>query len=197
LAKKAAPIPIVALTGKAGGRSNTLLCPAKISHAFQPPATKNNPKEPKEYIAIWDTGATSTVVTKKVVNECGLKPIGMAKVHTAGGENVTSVYLISVFLPNNVVFASLKVTEGKISGDVDILIGMDIIGAGDFAVTNKDGQTMFSFRVPSLEHIDFAKQLKDNRSPNPPPFKASVPKVGRNAPCPCNSGLKYKKCCGK
>ncbi|WP_148298812.1 YecA family protein [Paenibacillus pini] len=25
----------------------------------------------------------------------------------------------------------------------------------------------------------------------------SVPKVGRNEPCPCGSGLKYKKCCGK
>ncbi|MFV0420919.1 YchJ family protein [Oleidesulfovibrio sp.] len=23
------------------------------------------------------------------------------------------------------------------------------------------------------------------------------PKVGRNDPCPCNSGKKYKKCCGK
>ena len=23
------------------------------------------------------------------------------------------------------------------------------------------------------------------------------PKVGRNEPCPCGSGLKYKKCCGK
>jgi preprotein translocase subunit SecA len=22
-------------------------------------------------------------------------------------------------------------------------------------------------------------------------------KVGRNDPCPCNSGKKYKKCCGK
>jgi uncharacterized protein len=22
------------------------------------------------------------------------------------------------------------------------------------------------------------------------------PKVGRNAPCPCGSGKKYKKCCG-
>ncbi|MDD3581156.1 MAG: SEC-C metal-binding domain-containing protein [Desulfobacca sp.] len=22
-------------------------------------------------------------------------------------------------------------------------------------------------------------------------------KIGRNAPCPCGSGLKYKKCCGK
>ncbi|MBD3334727.1 MAG: hypothetical protein GF355_04370, partial [Candidatus Eisenbacteria bacterium] len=23
------------------------------------------------------------------------------------------------------------------------------------------------------------------------------PKVGRNDPCPCGSGLKYKKCCGR
>ena len=23
------------------------------------------------------------------------------------------------------------------------------------------------------------------------------PKVGRNDPCPCNSGKKYKQCCGK
>lgn len=24
-----------------------------------------------------------------------------------------------------------------------------------------------------------------------------TPKIGRNAPCPCNSGKKFKKCCGK
>jgi uncharacterized protein YecA (UPF0149 family) len=23
-----------------------------------------------------------------------------------------------------------------------------------------------------------------------------TPKVGRNAPCPCGSGKKYKRCCG-
>ena len=27
--------------------------------------------------------------------------------------------------------------------------------------------------------------------------KDDMPKVGRNDPCPCGSGLKYKKCCGK
>ncbi len=28
------------------------------------------------------------------------------------------------------------------------------------------------------------------------PFKRVAPKVGRNDPCPCGSGKKYKKCCG-
>jgi preprotein translocase subunit SecA len=29
------------------------------------------------------------------------------------------------------------------------------------------------------------------------PIKRDVPKVGRNEPCPCGSGKKYKNCCGK
>ncbi|TSJ91646.1 hypothetical protein FG002_001700 [Chitinimonas sp. BJB300] len=28
------------------------------------------------------------------------------------------------------------------------------------------------------------------------PIKREAPKVGRNDPCPCGSGKKYKKCCG-
>ena len=28
------------------------------------------------------------------------------------------------------------------------------------------------------------------------PYRRDVPKVGRNDPCPCGSGKKYKKCCG-
>ena len=28
------------------------------------------------------------------------------------------------------------------------------------------------------------------------PFRRQTVKVGRNDPCPCGSGKKYKKCCG-
>lgn len=28
-------------------------------------------------------------------------------------------------------------------------------------------------------------------------YRRMQPKVGRNDPCPCGSGKKYKKCCGK
>ncbi|MCU0639949.1 MAG: SEC-C domain-containing protein, partial [Candidatus Krumholzibacteria bacterium] len=31
----------------------------------------------------------------------------------------------------------------------------------------------------------------------PVPVQRDMPKVGRNDPCPCGSGKKYKKCCGK
>lgn len=29
------------------------------------------------------------------------------------------------------------------------------------------------------------------------PYRRSTPKTGRNEPCPCGSGRKYKKCCGR
>jgi SWIM/SEC-C metal-binding protein len=32
---------------------------------------------------------------------------------------------------------------------------------------------------------------------NPPKTMIAEKKVGRNDPCPCGSGHKYKKCCGK
>jgi uncharacterized protein len=28
-------------------------------------------------------------------------------------------------------------------------------------------------------------------------YRRTVPKLGRNDPCPCGSGKKYKQCCGK
>jgi len=31
----------------------------------------------------------------------------------------------------------------------------------------------------------------------PRTMRRDAPKVGRNAPCPCGSGKKYKQCCGK
>ena len=32
---------------------------------------------------------------------------------------------------------------------------------------------------------------------NPPKTTIAEKKVGRNEPCPCGSGKKYKKCCGQ
>lgn len=39
------------------------------------------------------------------------------------------------------------------------------------------------------ERLDIARQYRDDST-------LRVEKVGRNDPCPCGSGKKYKKCCG-
>jgi SEC-C motif-containing protein len=36
----------------------------------------------------------------------------------------------------------------------------------------------------------------EGSSPSPVSSERGVTKVGRNQPCPCGSGRKYKKCCG-
>ncbi len=164
-------------------------------HITAPFESTNPPKETdlKNFIAIWDTGATNSVITQKVVQDCGLNPISMVKVHTASGEAISNVYLVSIRLPNKVIIPQIRVTEGTISGDAEVLIGMDIINRGDFAVTNKDGKTNFSFRVPSIECIDFVKQKPASLQSG----DQTLPKVGRNDPCPCGSGKKYKKCHGQ
>ena len=164
-------------------------------HIAAPFETASPPKEAdrKQFMAIWDTGATNSVITQKVVQECGLSPIAIVNVHTASGEALSNVYLVSIRLPNKVTIPQIRVTEGTIGGDAEVLIGMDIINRGDFAVTNKDGKTNFTFRVPSVECIDFVKQqAMAVQSGNQPQQR-----VGRNEPCPCGSGKKYKKCHGK
>ncbi|MCK4649118.1 SEC-C domain-containing protein, partial [bacterium] len=39
--------------------------------------------------------------------------------------------------------------------------------------------------------------IKGEPEAKPLPFKRSGKKIGRNEPCPCGSGKKYKYCCGK
>ena len=43
---------------------------------------------------------------------------------------------------------------------------------------------------------DPAPKSAADRPPPPEPIVSPAPKVGRNDPCPCDSGRKYKKCCG-
>jgi len=40
-------------------------------------------------------------------------------------------------------------------------------------------------------------QAAQSAPPKPVTIVRDLPKVGRNEPCPCGSGKKYKKCCGK
>lgn len=114
--------------------------------------------------ALWDTGASSSCISKKVAAEIGLQPLGMAEVHTAGGIHTVPVYKIDVFL-NDIIFYSIEVTEFVGNGKFDMLVGMDIITLGDLAITNANGNTAVSFRIPpDAFHIDYVKALQKNKS---------------------------------
>jgi len=141
------------------------VCPPII-----PEKEKTQQMKFREYLAIWDTGATHSAITKKVVNDLGLLPTGVRETRHAGGRSSNNTYLVNIALPNKVMVPNVRVTEIQLIPDDDIsdtqqpqlLIGMDIIGLGDFAVTNTNGKTTFSFRIPSVKEIDFIPEAQEN-----------------------------------
>lgn len=108
---------------------------------------KNINKKGVKVQALWDTGATCTAISSNIVNALGLKPVDKAENYTAAGKRVVDVYYIDIILPNRVRIQDVKVTE-CILADFDVLIGMDIISMGDFAISNGNGKTHFSYCIP-------------------------------------------------
>nr|VFJ90294.1 MAG: protein translocase subunit secA [Candidatus Kentron sp. LFY] len=61
-----------------------------------------------------------------------------------------------------------------------------------------DGQSGFPGEASSLgEDRGHGDRGLQDSAPNAGPYVRSTPKVGRNEPCPCGSGKKYKKCHGR
>jgi len=110
--------------------------------------------------ALWDTGATCTAISEKVVKELSLIPVGKKTIQTPSGRDIVNTYLVNILLPNNVIVSNVEVCDSRIGDQgIDLLIGMNIITMGDFAVTNCRGQTVFTFRMPACERLDFVKKI--------------------------------------
>lgn len=110
--------------------------------------------------AIWDTGATCSCISRKVVSDLNLVPTGVNRILTPSGEKTVKTYLVDILLPNRVMVCDVQVSETEIGNQgLGLLIGMDIITCGDFSVSSFGGKTTFSFRVPSVSTTDYAKQI--------------------------------------
>jgi len=63
-------------------------------------------------------------------------------------------------------------------------------------------KTLFRIRIPTQEEASIAvpkkkMMLSHGGNGGSTPARRKAPKVGRNNPCPCGSGKKYKHCCGR
>ena len=112
-------------------------------------------KQFKIFKGIWDTGATNSVINQSVVDSLGLVAFEKTIIRHAQGTTETFLYLVNFILPCNICVENLSVSKGDLDSDFDILIGMDVIGMGDFSVSNFQGKTAFSFRIPSVAEADF------------------------------------------
>ncbi|MBR3312952.1 MAG: retroviral-like aspartic protease family protein [Atopobiaceae bacterium] len=127
-------------------RSSRLLSAAEVTHGGSSLVVP----------ALWDTGATNTCVSREVAERLGLVEIGTVNVLTPTSSAVLPRYRVGITFGGGVSFNNIVVTGSEIGRQgLGVLVGMDVISYGDFAASCKDGETHFTFRVPSREHTDF------------------------------------------
>jgi hypothetical protein len=143
-----------------GGLLRAITCECGVGAPFDPANPPAAAPPFKRFNGLWDTGATGCAITQKVVDDCGLKPHRVDEVRHGGGKQMCEFFLLSLFLPNGVVFGTVEASKLEIDG-AHILIGMDIITAGDTTITNINNQTVFSFRVPSIGAVDYVKHSQE------------------------------------
>jgi hypothetical protein len=179
-----------AFTTAYSAKANTLITEVHVSLPFKPSEIQTSQPQLHKCLAIWDTGATASVITEKIAKQLNLIPTSKVEVRGVHGKKIKNAYLVNVYLPNNTAIGYVRVTECEELSDQNLgmLIGMDIISLGDLAITNCPN-TVLTFRQPSLEKIDFVEMARMGKRNN------NI--VGRNDKCPCGSGKKYKKCCGR
>ena len=70
----------------------------------------------------------------------------------------------------------------------------EVEDAGERAVVRDTATATFEGDGLPLDRMGEIVEALDAARPTSGPRRAI--KIGRNAPCPCGSGRKYKKCCG-
>jgi len=112
--------------------------------------------------ALWDTGATLSVITPKIAEELNLEPFDKYIISGINDKGkLSDVVLSTITLPNNMTFLGQRFSVCEIPG-ADALIGMDIISRGDCVITTARGKTLFSFVIPTLnEKISFSKTVNN------------------------------------
>lgn len=79
-------------------------------------------------------------------------------------------------------------------------VGFDMFNDMTAAIRQDTVKAMLHIRVEQkVEREEVAKVTGTNKDDSTvkEPVKRKGAKIGRNDPCPCGSGLKYKQCCGK
>lgn len=121
----------------------------------------SNGNSPKTVNALWDTGATTSCISDKLVNELQLLSIKESVLNTASGRQNTFVYGISIRIAEKFSVSNVNVNCAKLDNNFDIIIGMDIIGQGDLSVgSTNNGKYMISYRVPSRGVEDYVQVIR-------------------------------------
>lgn len=195
-----------AFTIKHNGITNRIVTEILLCPAFDPRQYPNSPPfKPYKTLALWDTGATNSVITANTAKALNLVSIGLTKMKHADAEVDCNSYLINMYLPNKVGIPGIRVIECQNNDSgFGAIIGMDIITSGDMSITNVNRKTVMTFRIPSIKAIDYVDEADKIKNHAKLQNVSNVTEiVSPNKACPCGrkskSGrrLKYRECCGK
>lgn len=115
-------------------------------------------------------------------------------------------YILATHDPDRSSEVDRKGTEQWATGSE--WLGLEIIATENGGASDDAGVVEFVARykvkgvtIDHRERAVFRKQgeswlFVDGQIVNSPPVRRTEPRVGRNDPCPCGSGKKYKKCHG-
>jgi hypothetical protein len=123
-----------------------------------------------EVEALWDTGATMTCIKPSLWDRLKLRqseliePITMSGI---GGDVEADGTLVSIWLAPNFVIELCPVYIADFPGDEELLIGMDIITMGEFALCNANGKTSCSFAIPPFpDRVDLTDKAETANKQN-------------------------------
>ena len=106
--------------------------------------------------ALIDTGATSTMISRRVVTRLNLQPVTKLKFSGLGGDTWRNGYLFHIAFyisppSRNTETSKIQILKNVINGGeltdeytFDVLLGMDVLTTGDLHIA-KDGTFRFKF----------------------------------------------------
>ncbi|HSU67694.1 MAG TPA: SEC-C metal-binding domain-containing protein [Tepidisphaeraceae bacterium] len=145
----------------------------------------------QDHVFVWDVGFSQTA-RRGAILACRIYSVGEVTMTTGAGLPIDREWVDDLGPPlkryENPVTGDLDISDPQTASDVAIVITRECIKAGASArIAYADVGEANQRSAPAS--IDPADQ------PTRP--IVSGLKIGRNDPCPCGSGKKYKKCCGR
>ena len=80
---------------------------------------------------------------------------------------------------------------------IRILFSIEVANKEMLSNIKENNNEEVTLQKPDFKDTKEEEIQKDAKSLNNPTFQREKPKIGRNDPCYCDSGKKYKHCCGK
>jgi aspartyl protease len=101
---------------------------------------------PMQALAMIDTGATGTVISQNLVQQLGLKPIGLTYINTPSSTNVRCYeYLVRLLFPANIFLEGFVIGAPLQAQHIQCLIGRNILAGAVFVYVGYANHFTLSF----------------------------------------------------